>query len=235
MSRSEFFSRAAARYLDELDRDRCLGAATTPSGENLRRSTDGGRTWRTVASGPLDLTAMSCPSPGACLAAGSRHHGGLVLESVDGGQTFEAAPLPALAGAPLPAVAPRATRRSPVPGRPPAWRSGPVPSARWRRPPQVDTPGAQAEVASRLVGTYANAFMLEPGRCFRLVENDQARGQPVSCPHPVAVRGHWRDGGGKLRFVEACVEHGAVLEAQRPVASRPGEAARGDEPGGTPR
>ncbi len=87
------------------DRDRCLGAFSTPSGEDLRRSTDGGRTWRTVASGPLDLTAISCPSPGVCFAAGSGRHGGLVLESMDAGRTFEAAPLPALVGAPLPAVA----------------------------------------------------------------------------------------------------------------------------------
>jgi hypothetical protein len=54
------------------------------------------------------------------------------------------------------------------------------------------------------VGIYANAFMLEPGRCFRFVENDDARGQPVSCPNPVTARGRWRDDGGKLRLVEAC-------------------------------
>jgi hypothetical protein len=67
------------------------------------------------------------------------------------------------------------------------------------------------------VGTYANAFILEPGRCFRLVENDEARGQPVSCPNPVTVRGRWRDGGGKLRVVEACAEHGAEIEERRPA------------------
>ncbi len=86
-------------------RDRCLGAFSTPSGEDLRRSTDGGRTWRTVASGPFDLTAISCPSPGVCLASGSGRHGALVLESLDGGRTFQATPLPALSSAPLPAVA----------------------------------------------------------------------------------------------------------------------------------
>ena len=63
------------------------------------------------------------------------------------------------------------------------------------------------------MGTYANAFMLEPGRCFRFVENDGARGQPVSCPNPVTVRGRWREGGGKLRVVEACAEHGATAGA----------------------
>ena len=67
------------------------------------------------------------------------------------------------------------------------------------------------------MGTYANAFMLEPGRCFRFVENDHTRGQPVSCSNPVTVRVRWRDGGGKLRLVEACAEHGVELERRRPV------------------
>jgi hypothetical protein len=58
-------------------RDRWLGAFSTPSGEDLRRSTDNGRTWRTLASGPFDLTANSCPSADVCLAAGSGHHGAL--------------------------------------------------------------------------------------------------------------------------------------------------------------
>ena len=81
------------------------------------------------------------------------------------------------------------------------------------------------------MGTYANAFMLEPGRCFRLVENDEARGQPVSCPNPVTVRGRWRDGGGKLRVVEACAEHGAEIEERRPANGSSGETTtRGLEP-----
>lgn len=79
-------------------------------------------------------------------------------------------------------------------------------------------PGARAEVASRLVGTYANAFMVEPGRCFRFVENNDARGQPVACPNPVTVRGPWRDGSGKLRVVEACAKHGAEIETRRPAS-----------------
>ncbi|MHB1847248.1 MAG: hypothetical protein ACYCWW_20685 [Deltaproteobacteria bacterium] len=36
--------------------------------------------------------------------------------------------------------------------------------------------------------TYANAYMLEPGRCFRLVENDKNSGQPMACPNLVVVR-----------------------------------------------
>ncbi|MHB1599524.1 MAG: hypothetical protein ACYCXY_11700, partial [Acidimicrobiales bacterium] len=67
------------------------------------------------------------------------------------------------------------------------------------------------------VRTYANAYMLEPGRCFRFVENDANRGQPMACRNPVAVRGQWRVGSGKLRLVEACAEHEADLEVQRPA------------------
>ena len=81
------------------------------------------------------------------------------------------------------------------------------------------------------MGTYANAFMLEPGRCFRFVENDATRGQPVSCPNPVAVRGRWRDGGGKLRLVDACAEHGAELETRQPANGSAGKTTtRGLEP-----
>jgi len=77
------------------------------------------------------------------------------------------------------------------------------------------------------MGTYANAFVHEPERCFRFVENDGARGQPVSCPNPVTIRGRWRDGGGKLRLVEACTGHGAELEVPRPASSEvTGEKAR---------
>jgi hypothetical protein len=67
------------------------------------------------------------------------------------------------------------------------------------------------------VRVYANAFMLEPGRCFRLVENDTNHGQPIACPQPVTVRGRWRDGAGTLQMVEACAEHGVELESRRLV------------------
>jgi len=65
--------------------------------------------------------------------------------------------------------------------------------------------------------TYANAYMLEPGRCFRLVENDRNSDQPMACPNLVVIRGQWRDGAGTLRLVEACAEHGAELEVRRPA------------------
>ena len=67
------------------------------------------------------------------------------------------------------------------------------------------------------MGIYANAFMLEPGRCFRFVENDGAHGQPVPCSKPVTARGRWRDGASKLRVLEACAEQGVELEERRRV------------------
>lgn len=57
----------------------------------------------------------------------------------------------------------------------------------------------------------ANAFQLVPGRCFRLIVSEQARGQPVPCPGEVVARGRWRDGGGKVHVVEACREHAGEL------------------------
>lgn len=65
--------------------------------------------------------------------------------------------------------------------------------------------------------TYANAFVLEPERCFRFVDGDDAHGQPVPCTNPVAVSGRWRDGRGKLRLVEDGAEHEAEIETRRPA------------------
>lgn len=62
------------------------------------------------------------------------------------------------------------------------------------------------------MNSYANAFGLEPGWCFRYVEEDAARGQPIHCPGEVVARGRWRDGAGKVRVVEACAEHAGELE-----------------------
>jgi hypothetical protein len=80
---------------------RCIGALTNNNGVPvLRRSADGGRTWRRVTSsptfGPSDIT---CPAIGECLATGSNAHGGEVLESFDGGRRWSAAPLPTIGGA----------------------------------------------------------------------------------------------------------------------------------------
>lgn len=85
-------------------RDRCVGAFTLPTATSLRLSTDGGRRWHRVASTPVGLDGLTCPSRAECLAAGSGRHGAVVLQSRDGGQSFHAAPLPALSGAALPAM-----------------------------------------------------------------------------------------------------------------------------------
>ena len=136
---------------------------------------------------------------------------------MDGGRTFETAPLPAFSSAPLPVIAapelygPRMCRADRLHG---------VRSRCHRRGGDSHlglTPGARAEVAFHLVGTYANVFMLEPGRCFRFVENDGAHGQPVPCSNSMMVRGRWRDGASKLRVVEARAEQGVELEERRRV------------------
>lgn len=59
---------------------------------------------------------------------------------------------------------------------------------------------------------YANAFNITPGECFRLVERDDAHGQPTHCKQPLIVKGRWRDGKGRLRDVEACVTHAGLEE-----------------------
>lgn len=64
--------------------------------------------------------------PDICLSAGSGHRGR------SGSRSWTAAGRPKR----------RRPPPSAAPGRPPAWRLGPAPSARWRRPPQVD-PRAQ--------------------------------------------------------------------------------------------
>ncbi|MDA8035393.1 MAG: hypothetical protein M0T71_14725 [Actinomycetota bacterium] len=80
------------------------------------------------------------------------------------------------------------------------------------------------------VERYANAFRLDPGKCFRFVATEAARGQPVPCTEPVVARGRWRDGAGSVRVVEACAAHAGELEAAgRP--SRPGSEKLGGEVG----
>ncbi len=83
------------------------------------------------------------------------------------------------------------------------------------------------------VERYANAFRLDPGKCFRFVATEAARGQPVPCTEPVVARGRWRDGAGSVRVVEACAAHAGELEAAgRPSRpSRPGSEKLGGEVG----
>lgn len=54
---------------------------------------------------------------------------------------------------------------------------------------------------------YAEAFMVSPGCCFRMVMKP-GEGQPTHCAAEVTSRGVWIDATGKRwHHVEACPEH----------------------------
>jgi hypothetical protein len=54
---------------------------------------------------------------------------------------------------------------------------------------------------------YAQAFTVVPGRCFRLVEQPTAHGQPDHCPAQVVWHGTFTDRAGKRHQVDACDGH----------------------------
>lgn len=55
---------------------------------------------------------------------------------------------------------------------------------------------------------YAEAFVAQPGRCWRMVYESAGTGRPVHCPEPVAWRGRYRTPRGKKWFtVESCEGH----------------------------
>jgi len=59
---------------------------------------------------------------------------------------------------------------------------------------------------------YANAFTIEPGRCFRMVQQVGV-GHPAHCPGPVTTRGRWRSAAEQLFRVDACDDHARELVA----------------------
>ena len=65
----------------------------------------------------------------------------------------------------------------------------------------------------------APGFMVESGRCWRMVrESDPGRqGMTTSCPEPPIWRGRWQDNSGKWwPRVESCDEHaGELLDVRR--------------------
>ena len=71
--------------------------------------------------------------------------------------------------------------------------------------------------------------MLGPGLYFRFVDNDATRGQPVPCRNPVTARGHWRDGAGKLRVVEACAEQGLSSRSEGRVRQQLAQGPQTDD------
>ena len=125
-------------------RDRWLGAFSTPSGEDLRRSTDNGRT-RGAPSPAARSTSRRCLAhrPASASPPARCTLGRSCLRAWTAAGQYR--PLRSLLSRARPCrpSPPRATWPSHVPGRPPAWRSEPVPPARWRRPPRAD-PGRKS-------------------------------------------------------------------------------------------
>ena len=71
-------------------------------------------------------------------------------------------------------------------------------------------------------GYYAEAFYVEPGKCFRRVTSSKAgsKGSPIHCPEPVEFTGIFQDGKGKWHTVWACFDHaGDISEWKRVSAS----------------
>jgi len=69
---------------------------------------------------------------------------------------------------------------------------------------------------------YAEAFYVEPGRCFRMVTSSTpgSQGSPTHCPKPVKFRGRFQDGIGKWHEVWSCIDHvGDLTDWKRISAS----------------
>ena len=71
----------------------------------------------------------------------------------------------------------------------------------WHRPPLTTAADPRSPAAH-----YANAFTIETGRCFRMVQLPGA-GHPMHCPEPATTHGPWRSGADQLNRVDACDGH----------------------------
>jgi hypothetical protein len=60
------------------------------------------------------------------------------------------------------------------------------------------------------------SFAVIPGRCFRMIQPDGGT-HPDHCREPVAARGKFKDGSGKVWTVDACESHAREL-AEQPSA-----------------
>lgn len=67
----------------------------------------------------------------------------------------------------------------------------------------AEAPGSHS-VTSLSAADYAQAFNVERGRCFRMV--DDVEGKPDRCPEPVTVSGSFKV-GPKLYQVVSCNDH----------------------------
>lgn len=61
---------------------------------------------------------------------------------------------------------------------------------------------------------YANAFTIDPGRCFRMIQLEGV-GHPMHCPEPIAWHGRFRANDDKLYRVDACQGHAEGLVQSR--------------------
>lgn len=62
-------------------------------------------------------------------------------------------------------------------------------------------------------GDLSPGFMVQEGRCFRLIYSAQL--QSTHCCEPAPWRGRWKDGKGRVHSVWACEGHAGELEGAR--------------------
>ena len=70
---------------------------------------------------------------------------------------------------------------------------------------------------------YADAFTLDPERCFRMISAGDGTGHARHCPHVTVWRGRFRDGSGTWHTVEACDGHRADLDSVHRIPELAGE------------
>jgi len=71
----------------------------------------------------------------------------------------------------------------------------------------------------RAVDHYAEAFAVAPGRCWRLVEDDNGTTRPSHCHVPVVWRGTYRTAEGEVFKVASCDGHADGLTDARRARS----------------
>ena len=62
---------------------------------------------------------------------------------------------------------------------------------------------------------YAEAFTTMPGRCWRMVDDENGTTHPAHCPQPVVWRGTYRTSEGKVFKVVSCEGHADGLTYAR--------------------
>ncbi len=65
---------------------------------------------------------------------------------------------------------------------------------------------------------YAESFALMSGRCFRMIQAEDATGHAQHCPFLVEWRGRFKDGADMWHTVFSCDGHRADLESVQRVA-----------------